>query len=102
MEYRWLVASLITLKLMAKQKSLIVAWRCICIVLLKRIPGTGITYYHGQRIATIRHYIQQFGMTPYRAVFGKDPPPLIRYQPQIGDLPTLQEQLQHRDAVLEA
>jgi len=41
-------------------------------------------------------------MTLYRAVFGKDPPPLIRYQPQTGDLSTLQEQLQHCDAVLEA
>jgi len=59
MEYCWPVASLITLKLMAKQKFLIVAWRCICAVLLKTIPGIGITYYRGRRIATIRHYIQQ-------------------------------------------
>jgi len=41
------------------------------------------------------------GMTPYRVVFGRDPPPLIHYEPDPEDILTLQEQLQQRDVVLE-
>jgi len=34
------------------------------------------------------------GMSPYKAVFGRDPPPVIHYEVQVGDTPALQEQLQ--------
>jgi len=41
------------------------------------------------------------GMSPYKVVFGRDPPPLLRYDVQVGDTPTTQEQLQSRDALLD-
>ncbi|XP_072073959.1 uncharacterized protein [Arachis hypogaea] len=40
------------------------------------------------------------GMTPFKVVFGRDPPPLLKYEPRPLDIPSLQEQLQQRDRVL--
>jgi len=39
------------------------------------------------------------GMSPYKVVFGKEPPSVLRYKPQSGDTPSLQEQLQTRDVL---
>jgi len=33
-------------------------------------------------------------MSLYKIVFGRDLPPLIRYEAQLGDIPSIQEQLQ--------
>ena len=41
------------------------------------------------------------GMTPYKAVFGRNPPPLICYSANTSDTPALQEQLQQRDTLLD-
>jgi len=41
------------------------------------------------------------GMLPYKAIFGRDPPPLLRYEVQARDTPMIQEQLQSRDALLD-
>jgi len=41
-------------------------------------------------------------MSPYKIVFDREPPQLIRYEAQVGDTPSIQEQLQLRDAVLES
>jgi len=40
-------------------------------------------------------------MSPYKVVFGRDPPPLLHYEVQAGDTPAIQEQLQSRDALLD-
>ncbi|XP_072066659.1 uncharacterized protein [Arachis hypogaea] len=40
------------------------------------------------------------GMTPFKAVFGRDPPSLLKYEPRPSDTPSLQEQLLQRDMVL--
>jgi len=40
------------------------------------------------------------GMTPYKAVFAQDPPPIIKYEPQPADNPMVQHQLQDRDRLL--
>ena len=37
------------------------------------------------------------GMTPYKAVFAQDPPPIIKYEPQPADNLMVQHQLQNRD-----
>ena len=39
-------------------------------------------------------------MTPFKALYGRDPPTLVRYQPEITDVPTVQEQLTARDKLL--
>ncbi|CAJ2644751.1 unnamed protein product [Trifolium pratense] len=41
------------------------------------------------------------GMTPFKALYGRDPPTLVRYQPQTTDPPTVQEELMERDQVLQ-
>jgi hypothetical protein len=40
-------------------------------------------------------------MTPFRALYGRDPPALIRYEPQVSDPPALQEELMERDKILQ-
>jgi len=40
------------------------------------------------------------GMTPYRAVFGCDPPKILRYNPNPSDEPTVRQQLQERDNIM--
>lgn len=40
-------------------------------------------------------------MTPFKAVYGRDPPKLIRYVPNSGDTPDLQQQLIERDQLLQ-
>ena len=32
-------------------------------------------------------------MTPYKAAFAQDPPPIIKYEPQSADNPMMQHQL---------
>jgi len=39
-------------------------------------------------------------MTPFKALYGRDPPTLVRYQPEITDVPTMQKQLIARDELL--
>jgi hypothetical protein len=41
------------------------------------------------------------GMTPFKALYGRDPPALLRYEPQATDPPALQEQLMERDRILQ-
>jgi hypothetical protein len=41
------------------------------------------------------------GMTPFRALYGRDPPAFIRYEPQASDPPSLQEELMERDKILQ-
>jgi transposase InsO family protein len=41
------------------------------------------------------------GMTPFRALYGRDPPTLARYNPQGSDPPALQEELLARDNILQ-
>ena len=38
----------------------------------------------------------------HTVVFGKEPPSILRYEPQLGDTPSLQEQLQTRDVLLDS
>jgi hypothetical protein len=40
-------------------------------------------------------------MTPFKALYGRDPPTLTRYEPQASDPPALQEELLDRDRVLQ-
>ncbi|GAU45812.1 hypothetical protein TSUD_115000 [Trifolium subterraneum] len=40
-------------------------------------------------------------MTPFKALYGRDPPTLLRYQPQLNDPVNLQEQLGERDITLQ-
>jgi len=40
-------------------------------------------------------------MSPYKVVFGRDPPLLLRYDVQVGDTQAIQEQLQSKDALLD-
>jgi len=40
-------------------------------------------------------------MSPYKVVFGRDPPPLLHYDVQVRDTQAIQEQLQSRDALLD-
>jgi len=39
-------------------------------------------------------------MSPYKALFGRDPPLMVLYVHQVNNPPTLQEMLQTRDALL--
>ncbi|KAK2367199.1 hypothetical protein QL285_080510 [Trifolium repens] len=41
------------------------------------------------------------GMTPFKALYGRDPPHITRYQHHPGDTPTLQEELMERDRILQ-
>jgi transcription antitermination factor NusG len=41
------------------------------------------------------------GMTPFKAVYGRDPPGLIRYNSQASDPHAVREQLLERDAILD-
>ncbi|MCI05729.1 hypothetical protein A2U01_0026782, partial [Trifolium medium] len=41
------------------------------------------------------------GMTPFKALYGRDPPTLIRYMPQHNDPISVQEQLGERDRILQ-
>jgi hypothetical protein len=41
------------------------------------------------------------GMTPFKALYGRDPPTLLRYESQANDPPTLQEELMERDRLLQ-
>jgi hypothetical protein len=41
------------------------------------------------------------GMTPFKALYGRDPPHLIRYEFHNGDPPALQEELMERDRILQ-
>ncbi|PNX96484.1 Ty3/gypsy retrotransposon protein [Trifolium pratense] len=41
------------------------------------------------------------GMTPFKALYGRDPPALIRYETQANDPPTLQEKLMERDRIIQ-
>ncbi|GAU25204.1 hypothetical protein TSUD_151040 [Trifolium subterraneum] len=41
------------------------------------------------------------GMTPFKALYGRDPPTLVRYEAQAGDPPALQEELMGRDKLLQ-
>ncbi|MCH88801.1 transposon Tf2-1 polyprotein, partial [Trifolium medium] len=40
------------------------------------------------------------GMTPFRALYGRDPPAIVRYIPQSQDVPTVTEQLLQRDVIM--
>ncbi|MCI53676.1 hypothetical protein A2U01_0074923, partial [Trifolium medium] len=40
-------------------------------------------------------------MTPFKALYGRDPPYLTRYVAQDNDPPALQEELMERDKVLQ-
>ena len=39
-------------------------------------------------------------MTPYRVVFGREPPKIIKYNHSTGDDSNVQQQLQERDATI--
>ncbi|KAK2387836.1 hypothetical protein QL285_061576 [Trifolium repens] len=41
------------------------------------------------------------GMTPFKALYGRDPPTILRYRPQENDPVSLQEQLEDRDRILQ-
>lgn len=41
------------------------------------------------------------GMTPFKALYGRDPQTLTRYEPHDNDPPTLQEELKERDKLLQ-
>lgn len=43
---------------------------------------------------------KSIGMTPFKAVYGRDPPTLVHYQINFADPPELQSMLQQRDSVL--
>ena len=40
------------------------------------------------------------GITPFKAVYGHEPPPLIKYTFNNQDPPNVQEQLKHRDPAI--
>ncbi|MCI28907.1 hypothetical protein A2U01_0050110, partial [Trifolium medium] len=40
-------------------------------------------------------------MTPFKALYGRDPPSLTRYEPQSNDPPALQQELLERDRILQ-
>ncbi|CAJ2635782.1 unnamed protein product [Trifolium pratense] len=41
------------------------------------------------------------GMTPFKALYGREPPTLTRYEAQDSDPPALQEELKERDRILQ-
>jgi hypothetical protein len=41
------------------------------------------------------------GMTPFKALYGRDPPYLTKYEAQVTDPPALQEELMERDKILQ-
>ncbi|PNX60469.1 hypothetical protein L195_g051946 [Trifolium pratense] len=41
------------------------------------------------------------GMTPFIALYGRDPPAIVRYVAQTTDVPDVREQLLQRDAIIE-
>ncbi|GAU23864.1 hypothetical protein TSUD_369720 [Trifolium subterraneum] len=41
------------------------------------------------------------GMTPFKALYGRDPPAIIRYVVQPNDVPSMREQLLQRDVIIE-
>jgi len=45
-------------------------------------------------------YHHSTGMTPFKAVYGRDPPPLVKYVPDPADLISVQEQLLQRYIIL--
>lgn len=45
-------------------------------------------------------YHTSIGMTPFKAVYGRDPPSILRYEPQNADPQYVREQLQDRDEIL--
>ncbi|XP_072076819.1 uncharacterized protein [Arachis hypogaea] len=45
-------------------------------------------------------FYSAIGMMPFKAVFRRDPPPILKYEPRPSDTPSLQEQLQQRHRVL--
>ena len=45
-------------------------------------------------------YHHSTGMTPFKAVYGRDPPPLVKYVPDPADLISVQEQLLQKDIIL--
>ena len=41
------------------------------------------------------------GMTPFKALYGRDPPTLIKYEISNQDPPSVQEMLMQRDLIIE-
>jgi hypothetical protein len=41
------------------------------------------------------------GMSPFKALYGREPPTLVRYEPQASDPPTLQAELMERDKLIQ-
>ena len=46
-------------------------------------------------------YHDSIATTPFKAVYGRDPPPLLRYGSGVTAIATVEQQLQERDAMLE-
>ena len=79
-------------------KTLEMYLRCSCFdnpkSWFKHFPWAQFSYN-----TSFRHSIR---MTSYNALFGQDPPTLVRYDNAANDSPTIQELLQHRDSLLDA
>lgn len=45
-------------------------------------------------------YHSSIQMSPFKALYGREPPTLIRYQPDSADIASVQEQLTARDELL--
>ena len=46
-------------------------------------------------------YHHSLGMSPFKVLYGRDPPALVRYQHNLQDSPTIQSTLQQRDLILD-
>lgn len=81
-------------------KFLINGWKCILGASLFKIPGIGLRCCRGQSIWYNTSYHLSSGMTPFKALYGRDPPTLTRYTTTSLVSSKLQDQLQARDQIL--
>ena len=58
-------------------------------------PSLGAEYWYNTT------YHDSIATIPFKAVYGRDPPPLLRYGSRVTTIATVEQQLQQWDAMLE-
>ena len=85
---------------MDNRRLLISARKYICGVLLLIIQRPGLSYWYGHNFGTIPFFHSSLGMTPFQALYGREPPALLRYNDSSQDPPTVREVLHNRQMLL--